>query len=313
MTGPHRTARIDGAPRPPSPPASPASSASGGTSGASRVRVLLGLLLMGGAPVVALAAPLRVADTAEALATAMQDARVVILGEVHDNGTQHALRAAALRKLVEGGARPALAFEQFDREHQAAIDAARRARPRDADYVIAQGAGAPSWNWAYYKPFVVLALEYDLPIVAANLSRADAVKVAMSATAGEAAVAPAIMKAHESAVEQGHCNLLPAQALPGMARAQIARDRVLAESIAPHAERGVVLLTGNGHARNDIGAPQWLPSATRAVTRTIGLLEKLPDAATDEASVPFDAYVLTEAVARADPCAELARRMKPKG
>lgn len=283
------------------------------TDGARRARALLGMFLLACAPAGTLAAPLRVADTPEALAAAMQDARVVILGEVHDNGMQHALRAAALRKLVEGGARPALAFEQFDREHQAAIDAARRTRPRDADYVIAQGAGAPSWNWAYYKPFVALALEYDLPIIAANLSRADAMKVASGGAAAEAAVAPAIMKAHESAVEKGHCNLLPAQALPGMARAQIARDRTLADSIAPHAQRGVVLLTGNGHARNDIGAPQWLPAQTRAVTRTIGLLEKGPDAAADEASAPFDAYVLTAAVARPDPCAELARRMKPKG
>jgi len=282
-------------------------------TGARRALGALGMLFVACVPAGALAAALRVADTPEALTMAMQGARVVILGEVHDNGMQHALRAAALRKLVEGGARPALAFEQFDRERQAAIDAARSARPRDADYVIAQGAGAPSWNWAYYKPFVALALEYDLPIVAANLSRADAMKVATGGAVADVAVPPAFMQAHEAAVEKGHCNLLPAQALPGMARAQIARDRALAESIAPHAARGVVLLTGNGHARNDIGAPHWLPAQTRAVTRTIGLLEKGLKVAADEPTAPFDAYVLTEAVARPDPCAELARRMKPKG
>jgi uncharacterized iron-regulated protein len=43
-----------------------------------------------------------------------------------DNGAQHALRLAALRLQVEAGARPALAFEQFDREQQPAIDRARR-------------------------------------------------------------------------------------------------------------------------------------------------------------------------------------------
>ncbi len=56
---------------------------------------------------------------------------VVLLGEVHDNGIQHRIRADALRRLLEGGARPAIAFEQFDRERQADIDRARRESPPD--------------------------------------------------------------------------------------------------------------------------------------------------------------------------------------
>jgi len=259
------------------------------------------------------AAPVRVADTPEALAAAMQGHRVVILGEVHDNGIQHALRAAALRKLVEGGARPAIAFEQFDRQMQDAIDAARKERPRDVDYVVAQAKGAPSWKWEYYKPFVALALEYDLPIVAANLSRADAMKVATGGAAADFTVPDAFLREHASAVEKGHCNLLPPQALPGMAKAQIARDRSLAQAIAPYAARGVVLLTGNGHGRTDIGAPHWLPADVRASTRSIALLEKAADGSAGESVATFDAYVLTVAVERPDPCAELAKRMKPKG
>lgn len=258
------------------------------------------------------AAPARVADSPDALAAAMQGARVVILGEVHDNGVQHALRAAALRKLVEGGARPAIAFEQFDRAEQAAIDAARKARPGDVDFVVAQGKGASSWKWEFYKPFVALALEYDLPIVAANLSRADAMRVATGETGRDIEVPSAFLREHELAVERGHCNLLPAQALPGMAKAQIARDQSLAAAIAPYAARGVVLLTGNGHARTDIGAPHWLPAEMRAHARSIALLESAAEDTPTEA-VAFDAYVVTAAVKRPDPCAELSRRLKPKG
>ena len=51
----------------------------------------------------------RLPASADALAEAMQAPRVVLLGEVHDNAVQHALRAQALRKLVESGARPAIA------------------------------------------------------------------------------------------------------------------------------------------------------------------------------------------------------------
>ena len=54
---------------------------------------------------------------------------VVLLGEVHDNVVQHRIRAEALRRMLEGGARPAIAFEQFDRERQGDIDRARREPP----------------------------------------------------------------------------------------------------------------------------------------------------------------------------------------
>ena len=235
---------------------------------------------------------------ADALAAAMQGQRIVLLGEVHDNAAQHALRAAALRKLVASGARPAIAFEQFDVGAQEAIDRARRERPGDADYLIAQAKGAPGWNWSLYKPFVSLALEYDLPIVAANLARSDAMKAAMAPGALDAPVA--LVRAQEQAVIKGHCDLLPDDAVPGMVRAQVERDRTLARAIAPYAARGVVLLTGNGHARKDMGVPRWL--ATPSVS--IGMLED------DEGSQWFDAYVVTEAATRPDPCEELRKRFK---
>lgn len=258
----------------------------------------------------AAAAPVALPATAEAVASAMQGRNVVLLGEVHDNAAQHALRAEALRLLVQRGSRPAIAFEQFDRERQDAIDRARRERPRDVDYLIAQGEGAPSWRWELYKPFVALALEYDLPIVAANLSRTAAMKVATSAPAGDSLPAE-LLRVHEDAIAKGHCDLLPPEALPGMARAQIARDRTLAAAIAPFADRGVVLLTGNGHARTDVGVPHWLAPDVRAKSFSIALLERDADNAADEPPSAFDAYVLTDAASRPDPCEELRRRMKP--
>ncbi len=245
-----------------------------------------------------IAAAAQLPPTADALAAAMQGKRVVLLGEVHDNAAQHALRAAALRKLVLSGARPAIAFEQFDVGAQDAIDRARRERPRDADYLIAQARGAPGWDWALYKPFVALALEYDLPIVAANLARADAMKTAM--TPGTLDAPTELLRAQEEAVVKGHCNLLPAEAVPGMVRAQVARDRTLAGAIAPHAERGVVLLTGNGHARKDMGVPRWLSMPSIS----IGLLED------DENAQWFDDYIVTEPAARPDPCEALRKRFR---
>ena len=255
----------------------------------------------------------------ERLAVELARSPVVLLGEVHDNVVQHQVRADALRRLLEGGARPAIAFEQFDRERQADIDRARREPPPEgrslADHVIAQ-ARAPkdSWDWARYRPFVELALQYDLPIVAANLSRSAAARVARegpNAVFTEAERAELaldrfddILAKHEQVVQVGHCNMLPKSALPGMARAQIARDAVLAKSLRPYLARGVVLLTGNGHARRDIGVPRHLAAEDQPRAWSIGLLEE----GNEERSRLFDVALVSPAQDRPDPCAAL----KPK-
>jgi len=257
----------------------------------------------------------------QALAQEMARRPVVLLGEVHDNAAQHATRAAALRRLLAAGARPAIAFEQFDRERQADVDRARRETPpagrTQAEHVIAQARPARGWDSALYRPFVELALEYDLPIVAANLSRAEAMRVAsqgFGAAFDEAtrarfalyALPPALLAAHERAIDDGHCNRMPAAALPAMARAQIARDLALAQAIRPHFARGVVLLTGNGHARNDIGVPFFLSEAERSQVIAIGLLERdRPDA---DRAAPFDVAFSTPVQQREDPCATIPQR-----
>jgi len=284
------------------------------------VAVLLALCV---APIDAALAKTALEATPEALAGAMSTRRNALLGEVHDNGMQHALRAAALRRLVEAGARPAIAFEQFDRDRQADIERLRREQPGDVDALLA--LGAPNWQWKHYRPFLQLAIDNDLPIVAANLSRADAVKVTMqgwSALFDAAAQAdlgldrlpPGFVAAHEDAVARGHCDLLPADSLPGMARAQMARDIVLAHSLRPHLARGVVLLTGNGHVRKDIGVPFWLNADERRDVVAIGLLELDPtisETSGEVLSQHYDAVVRTAAAERPDPCEALRKQLRP--
>jgi len=265
------------------------------------------------------AGPTRIEAEPAALAGVLAGRRSALLGEVHDNGAQHALRAAALRQRVAAGARPAIAFEQFDTDRQADIDRVRKDKPGDADALIA-AAGGGSWQWPMYRPFVQLALEYDLPIVAVNLSRGAAMKVAMGdwnavfdadtqAALGLARLPEPFLAAHERAVAEGHCNLLPPASLPPMARAQIARDVTLARAIRPHLPRGVVLLTGNGHVRNDIGVPFWLTADERRDVVTVGLLEAGKDNE-DLASQRFDFVAETVAAERPDPCEPLRKKLQ---
>ena len=248
------------------------------------------------------------------LLTAMRSRPVVLLGEVHDNAAQHALRAQALRLLLEGGARPALLMEQFDRERQ--TDIARvGARPgATADEVIAAGAPAAGvmsgWDWALYRPYVALALEYRLTLVAANVSRVDTRRVVQDGLAAlgfDAAVPPDIELPQAQAIVASHCGLLGEPQALRMVGAQVARDQFMALQVEAHAAQGVVLLAGNGHVRSDIGVPRWLAAATHARSVAIGVLEP-----GDPNAAAFDVTVTTAAQPRPDPCAAM-RASPPKG
>ena len=100
-------------------------------------------------------------------------------------------------------------------------------------------------------------------------------------------------------------------AVPARARAQIARDMIMARSIRPYVDRGAVLLAGNGHVRRDIGVPFWLPADAARGAVSIGVLEQNDDGSVPESAVDFDAYLITPRAERTDPCQELAQRARP--
>jgi len=228
---------------------------------------------------------------------------VVLLGEVHDNAAQHAMRLRAFEASLAAGARPALLMEQFDRDRQPDIDRlrARRPAPDAAALVAAASAPGAGWDWDFYKPFITLALRYDLPIVAANVSRLEARTVmtqGLAASGFEPAVPADVEAGIVAAVMASHCGMLDEPTARRMALAQSARDQFMARTVEKFADRGVLLLAGNGHVQTDLGVPRWLTSATRARSESIGFLEGR--GSTDAA--PFDRVVFTATQPRADPC-----------
>ena len=236
---------------------------------------------------------------------------IVLLGEVHDNAEQHRLRLELLRRAFASGWRPAIAMEQLDREHQADLERARRERSSDAQHLLERAGADAGWRWEFYRPFVALALEFDVPLVAANLSRQDArqiVERGFPAVFDAAAIARLgldrpvptdLQAAQEREIDAGHCYALPRSLWPAMARVQFARDAVMAAALRAHAPRGVVLLAGNGHVRRDLGVPRWLTPPEQARTLAVGYLEG------GDAPAPgtFDAVVYTPRAEQPDPCA----------
>jgi uncharacterized iron-regulated protein len=244
---------------------------------------------------------------------------IVLLGEVHDNPTLQRLRFEVLQRAVVAGWRPAIAMEQFDREHQGDIEQARKLRPLDVDYLIKKASpqhGTGGWDWAYYRPYVALALQYRLPLLAANLSRPDAEKIVSHGYAavfnsgqlsslGLNRASPTLLSRQEREVDEGHCHLLPKHFLPGMAQAQLARDALMADIVRTHSANGIVLLAGDGHVQRDLDVPQWLGSAALSRTFAVGFEERGSQAPAGR----FDAVVLADAAQRTDPCADLQQSL----
>jgi uncharacterized iron-regulated protein len=246
----------------------------------------------------------------------------LLLGEVHDNPEHHRRRLDWLRRLAASG-RFALALEQLDADRQPEVDEAVR-RGLDAR-ALAESAGFDfrGWDWSFYGPFVELALEHRLPLVAANLSNARARRIARAPQVGADGPDERISRPPanwrdldqqrlEREIADGHCGMLPARAIAPMAMAQRARDATMADAML-RARRStglpVVLIAGNGHVRRDIGVPRHLAGRMPgARILSVGILERSDRTAGSAgasgatAETPYDRIVETVPHSRSDPC-----------
>ena len=269
----------------------------------------------------------RFVDEAELLG-ALRGARFVVLGERHDQPDHHRLQAKLVRALGSGARKPALAFEMLDVGQQPAVDAALAREPEDADALaLAVDWARSGWpDWALYRPVFAAGLETGLPVVAANLPRAQVRE--MVKRGPEALPAPLrarlaldtplpedVAKEMREEQDRAHCGHLPKELLGPMVQAQRARDAHLADRLL-EADRGNggVLITGNGHARTDRGVPaHLLRRAPERKVLSVGLLEVSPEAREPKdyaasysaSALPFDYVWFTPAVPQEDPCAPL--------
>ncbi len=270
------------------------------------------------------------------LADAIIDARLVLLGEKHDNPDHHRLQAVLIDRIVGSGARPAIVWEMIDRSKQGDLDAVGGSADPDAlaDAADWQASGWPEWET--YRPIAVSAAKAGLAHIAANLDRADTRTVAGTGVSGIPSeltdripgardIPESVAAEHLDAVDKGHCGLVPRDRLGPMVDVQWARDIALAEGLLRGEARsgeGAVLIAGGGHTRTDAGVPVHIRRASPdARLVTVAFLE-VPAGIRDAdgmkeiaESEPADFIWWTPIAKDVDYCAELRERFgghKPK-
>lgn len=246
------------------------------------------------------------APTALVAGGVFDGADVVFLGELHDNPAHHLRQAEYVAELSP----TALVFEMLT---QAQADLVTPELVADeAALEAALGWNASGWpDFSMYYPIFAAAPEaaYFGAAVPRDVARAAMAEGMASAFRGDAdaygltAVLPEGQQAEREALQlAAHCDAMPAEMLPVMVDIQRLRDAELAYSAvqAFEAHGGpVVVITGNGHARMDWGAPVYLMAAAPGL-RVMSLGQ-------GEEGVPpsglFDVVESAPEVDRGDPCA----------
>jgi uncharacterized iron-regulated protein len=257
----------------------------------------------------------------------LQDADVVILGEIHDNPAHHAGQA----EIVAGIGPDALTFEMVPPSAEAMI---ARLRGEGAPAAVLGAAlewEARGWpDFAMYAPIFEAAPKAE---VTGGAVSGEAMRLAMEAgaLAGaeaalgyaarrydlDAAYAPAVQAEAVAEHISAHCDAIPETVAARMVEAQRLRDAAFADGVLRAralADGGqVVLITGGGHARTDRGVPRFLEAADPSLTvvavtyREARAAEDDWRAHVDRSRPRYDYVVFTEAVDREDPCIAFRR------
>ena len=229
---------------------------------------------------------------------------LLVLGEIHDNPAQHLVQADIVRQVQP----TALVFEMVAPAQVAAANKVDRAD------TAALGA-ALQWNaqgwpdFAIYAPIfaatpnaiiVGAALPDDLATIAVEQG-AVAAFGPQAAQFGLTPLAPDLQAEQEAEQAAAHCNMLPPEMLPRMVEVQRLRDAYFARVVLQAFDTyggPVVLITGSGHARTDIGVPAALRAARPDLqVWALGQFEADPGP-----NAPYDALNLTDPITRPDPC-----------
>lgn len=240
---------------------------------------------------------------------ALENAEIVILGEIHDNPAHHTGQAALIAKLQPS----AVVFEMLSPEQ--AVLANQTPWDNLNNFGDAIGWEAAGWpDFAIYAP--IFAALGPAAIVGAAVPRQE-VRDAFDAGAEQVFGADAarfglhheidsqVRKQREQLQFDAHCAAMPREMMNGMVEAQRLRDARFAQSALAALDAWgapVVVIAGNGHARRDWGVPAMLQLAAPDVrVMSVGFIEALEGVVDPR----FDITLPTPSAERGDPCRSL--------
>ena len=257
------------------------------------------------APIIEQLAGPAASDTAARI-DALMPTDVLLLGEQHDAAEHQQIEQRVIANLAQRGVLAAVALEMAD-----AGTSTAKLHPSSSDEQarFALKWSDKSWPWAAYGPAVMTAVRAGVPVLGANLPRAQ-MRGGMADSKLDGQLPGPALKAQQQLIRIGHCNLLPESQITPMTRIQIAKDISMANTLSQASVPGkvVLLISGYGHADRFLGVPQHLGADLKA--KVIRL--SAGGAATGDAGVASDMVWVTPALPETDYCAGLRQQLGPK-
>lgn len=255
----------------------------------------------------------------------------LLLGEIHDNPEHHRIRTS----LFQLGA---VVSEHISSDRAPDVERFKEMAKKTErtltldDFKAWTSWAATGWTDDVARMLADVAIQGKVPVYAGDVPRAQIRRVSMEGggalpledmqrLALDVPLGEALDEASLTEIEESHCNLMPREALHGMAFAQRYRDASLADALVKAAGKhgSAVLVAGNGHVRTDRGAAWYLRKRLPEKKIVSVTLVEVEDGKTDPDSyVPRDPdgkpatdfILFTPKAGRPDPCEEMRERMK---
>lgn len=213
--------------------------------------------------------PTGVEVSAAQMADIATDARLIYVGETHDNPASHRIGVQLLQALAARyPERAALGLEMFTPEQQPALDAWVAGHLSEKEF-LKQSRWYQVWkfNFDYYRPLLELARDRRIPVIGLNapeeLVRAvssDTLTPEQQQALPEMDLNDPYQRALSEAIFAGHA--VGAHGREGFIRVQTLWDETMAANIVRYlqseagAGRHMLVVAGGNHIRHGFGIPR---------------------------------------------------------
>jgi uncharacterized iron-regulated protein len=200
------------------------------------------------------------------------DARVVYIGETHDNPASHRLELETLKGLVKlHPGRQALGMEMFTRSQQSVLDR-WTAGKMDEKAFLKEVHWFDNWrmDFAYYRDLLTFARDRHIPVIALNADKSEVQEVRGHAPdqlspedrkkLPEMDMTDPYQRALVTAIYGDHVH--GGMGLDGFVRAQTLWDETMAESVSRYLsspagkEKHLLVIAGGDHVSYGFGIPR---------------------------------------------------------